>query len=116
LVLRHDTDPSTAARDACAQALHRAHREVMVGARQRSFGRLGRTFAQASECQPDAHLRCRSSTRNSPRGDGRRPPLARTLTALAASQLHKKPELTAVRIEPVAASEWFIGNESIAAC
>jgi 4-oxalocrotonate tautomerase len=41
--------------------------------------------------------------------------LAQALTALAASQLRKNAELTAVRIEPVDASQWFIGNRSIGA-
>jgi 4-oxalocrotonate tautomerase len=39
--------------------------------------------------------------------------IARTLTGLAAGVLHKKAELTAVRVEPVEPATWFIGNEPI---
>jgi 4-oxalocrotonate tautomerase len=41
--------------------------------------------------------------------------LADALTALAATALHKKAELTAVRVEPVDASQWFNRNQSIGA-
>ena len=41
--------------------------------------------------------------------------LAQTLTRLAAELLHKKPEVTAVRLEAVEPAAWFIGGESLAA-
>ena len=36
--------------------------------------------------------------------------LAQALTRVAAELLHKKPEVTAVRLEPVEPAAWFIGG------
>lgn len=43
------------------------------------------------------------------------PELATTLTKLTEEHLAKDPLLTAVRIEPVPASHWFIGARALAA-
>lgn len=44
----------------------------------------------------------------------RRQGLARTITALAAGTLGKRPELTAVVIESLPAEAWFIGGQAVA--
>lgn len=41
--------------------------------------------------------------------------LAATLTDLTAEVLHKKPELTAVAVQYVPPSEWFIGGAAVSA-